>query len=387
MIPPPPPDQQQGERTEFQQGGPGQGYPNQYQQQYPGEMQGQGQGMQQEETPSQPPHLLLPSEPQVIMVEDCIVMILKPQEFYRKKAAFTEGGGGNMQVFSDFEHVLTQTQENGARTVSSGELLECAQNVLSPNAVAQLRAVSADFALVEEGDMDEAQFEDFSARCQAIVAREGHLHIASVAPATRDLLPRLGMRDGWKETLTALAQGGVPTFVFSSGYGDVIAQALLQGGLGSDGGGGQTLPQNLRIISNFFRTAPDGTVRAFSQPVVHERNKNASTATRHMGMPVPDRPHALVFGSHEDDLLMTEGASGIRDQISVGFLELADDLTVRLPNFLNAFDAVVLGEGSFYFAKSLVEDILQIAPPTAIQKQQQRMSILDRLNGLSPDMF
>jgi hypothetical protein len=92
-------------------------------------------------------------------------MILKPQEFYRKKAAFTEGGGGNMQVFSDFEHVLTQTQENGARTVSSGELLECAQNVLSPNAVAQLRAVSADFSLVEEGDMDEAHFEDFSARC------------------------------------------------------------------------------------------------------------------------------------------------------------------------------------------------------------------------------
>lgn len=31
------------------------------------------------------------------------------------------------------------------------------------------------------------------------------------------------------------------------------------------------LPQNLRIISNFFRTAPDGTVRAFSQPIVHER--------------------------------------------------------------------------------------------------------------------
>jgi hypothetical protein len=71
----------------------------------------------------------------VIVVEDCIVMILKPQEFYRKKTLFTEGGGGNMQVFSDFEHVLTQTQENGARTVSSGELLECAQNVLSPNAV------------------------------------------------------------------------------------------------------------------------------------------------------------------------------------------------------------------------------------------------------------
>ena len=52
-------------------------------------------------------------------------------------------------------------------------------------------------------------------------------------------------------------------------------QAFLQGGLGDSGprspGSGQTLPQNLRIISNFFRTAPDGSVRAFSQPIVHER--------------------------------------------------------------------------------------------------------------------
>jgi hypothetical protein len=29
-----------------------------------------------------------------------------------------------------------------------------------------------------------------------------------------------------------------------------------------------------------------------------------------MGMPVLDRPHALVLGSHEDDLLMTEGVQG-----------------------------------------------------------------------------
>jgi hypothetical protein len=38
-----------------------------------------------------------------------------------------------------------------------------------------------------------------------------------------------------------------------------------------------------------------------------------------------------VFGSHEDDLLMTEGSSGLKEQITVGFLELADDLTQRLP--------------------------------------------------------
>ena len=43
-------------------------------------------------------------------------------------------------------------------------------------------------------------------------------------------------------------------------------------------------------------------------------------------------PYSLpqVFGSHEDDLLMTEGSTGLREQITVGFLELADDLPQRL---------------------------------------------------------
>jgi Pyrimidine 5'-nucleotidase (UMPH-1) len=217
------------------------------------------------------------------------------------------------------------------------------------------------------------------------------------------------MRDGWKEALQILGQSGVPTFIFSSGYGDVIAQALLQGGLGDSpqpahAPRGQhaapvssgTLPQNLRIISNFFRTAPDGTVRAFSQPIVHERNKNATTAMRHMGMPVPERPHVLILGTHEDDVMMSEGAQGVKEQLTVGFLEVADDLAQRLPNFLNTFDAVVVGDGGFAFAKSIVEDILQPQSQQPGQGQgvqgrheKGRPSLLEKLGGLgsSIDIF
>jgi hypothetical protein len=128
--------------------------------------QGQGQQglVQQPETPPTPPHLLIPAVPQVFAVDDCVVMILKPQEYFRKKFLMIEGGGSALQVYSDFENVLTRTQVNGARTVGSGELLECAQNVLSPNAVAQLRATAADFALIDEEDMSDAHFEEFSTR-------------------------------------------------------------------------------------------------------------------------------------------------------------------------------------------------------------------------------
>lgn len=120
------------------------------------------------------------------------------------------------------------------------------------------------------------------------------------------------------------------------------------------------LPSNLRIISNFFRTGPDGTVRAFSSPICHERNKNVSTAAKHMGMPLPERRHAIVLGSHEDDVTLTEGLAGLKEQLSLGFLELTEELPQRLPTFMSSYDCLVLGDSSFEYCKSLLNDILQV---------------------------
>lgn len=96
-------------------------------------------------------------------------------------------------------------------------------------------------------------------------------------------------REGWRESFEALAVRRVPTYIFSSGYGDIIAQMLLQNGLF-----GGRIPPNIRIISNYFRAAPDGSVKGFSKPIVHPGNKNASTASIQMDMPLPVRPYALV---------------------------------------------------------------------------------------------
>ena len=74
------------------------------------------------------------------------------------------------------------------------------------------------------------------------------------------------------------------------------------------------------------------------------RNKNASTAARLMGFPLPDRPHALVsmlgeialpvttiypsaipsqvLGSSESDIAMTDNLPGERSSMDVIFLFL-----------------------------------------------------------------
>lgn len=95
-------------------------------------------------------------------------------------------------------------------------------------------------------------------------------------------LNRLGLRDHWKSFMQSLTAKGIPTYLFSSGYGDVVMQALLQSGIianpdvpsvpsSANPMYMNSFPQNVRVISNFFRTGPDGTVRGFSQPIVHDR--------------------------------------------------------------------------------------------------------------------
>lgn len=56
-----------------------------------------------------------------------------------------------------------------------------------------------------------------------------------------------------------------------------------------------------------------------------------TTAAAHMGMPVPSRPYAVVLGSHEDDVKMTEGLPGLKEQLSIGYMEVGADLTEKLP--------------------------------------------------------
>ena len=63
--------------------------------------------------------------------------------------------------------------------------------------------------------------------------------------------------------------------------------------------------------------------------------------------------------------MLALGLGGITEQLSVGFLELSEDLAQRLPHFLTTFDAVVLGESSFQYARALIEELLGMNPKAA----------------------
>ena len=128
--------------------------------------------------------------------------------------------------------------------------------------------------------MDDAAFESFTLQCQEIVVSDGRLHISALPGITQAAMPKMGLREGWAQTLKSLTLKNIPTFIFSSGYGDVVMQAMLHGGVEQQQAAAQyqqtmpaSLPLNMRIISNFCRTGPDGTVRAFSSQSFMKRIK------------------------------------------------------------------------------------------------------------------
>lgn len=238
-----------------------------------------------------------------------------------------------------------------------------------------------------------AAYEDGANSYHQALATRGNVHMAQVFPTLRPRLAQLGLRDGLKDSMQMLLTKSVPLYIFSSGFGDIVTFALAAAGVAATTAepsqphmttSANGLPNNVRIISNFFRTAPDGTIRAFSQPTVHDRNKNVTTTARFMGMPVPQRPYALVLAAHEDDVVrMTDGLAGLQDTMTIGYMEVTEDLPQRLPVYLNAFDVVIVGDGSFKFVSSMLEDILQTPIPSKAASSQSSGGLAGKLPNLS----
>lgn len=53
-------------------------------------------------------------------------MVLKPREFFQKKMDMADAGPGQLQVFTDFEHVLSRFRgEDGtSKSMGTAEVLE-----------------------------------------------------------------------------------------------------------------------------------------------------------------------------------------------------------------------------------------------------------------------
>lgn len=136
----------------------------------------------------------------------------------------------------------------------------------------------------------------------------------------------------------------------ATGLADVIEEVLLQK-CGN--------AQDLHIVSNHMIFENDILVD-FSSPSYHVFNKKALYAKDispyFKAKGLDQRKNLLLLGDSLGDAAMCEGLT-IADQskIKVGFL---NDKVERLPDYLQAYDVVLLGDPDFKFVNKFLEDIV-----------------------------
>jgi hypothetical protein len=180
------------------------------------------------------------------------------------------------------------------------------------------------------------------------------------------------VRANLEQCLKPLAFHGVPVTLFDEGYGEALMQILALSTPSLTGPEG-FLPPNVRLVSNFFRSGPDGVVSGFSAPPVHEANRNMTTARAFrsgmmlgMGMGMHGGggggmrppPNALVLGGSLDDVALAQGGGVERQVLAVGFVDTDADFVRNLPQALESYDAVILGDGGLQYAAHVIEQIV-----------------------------
>lgn len=281
--------------------------------------------------------------------------------FERKLRALR--GAERLQVIVDFDRTVTRARRAGR----DGEANPSCHRVLEQYSGFPQSYERKSRALFEqyypvEVDHDVPHADKYAAM-QQWWERAHALFLSETGGVAADDVPRMvreaavELREGVLEFFERCAAAGVPLLVFSAGVADVIEEVLRTHAL---------LLPNVRVIGNRLRYASTGDgarqVVGFEPPLIHTLNKNEAAAA-HFGAgtweALQHRPHVLLLGDSLGDLHMSNGVRGAT-VLSIGFLNDAPDarddggrpgasgaLRRRRAAYVDAFDAVVLGDGDF----------------------------------------
>jgi 5'-nucleotidase len=132
---------------------------------------------------------------------------------------------------------------------------------------------------------------------------------------------------------------------------DIIEEMLIQ----QCGG----ITEHLHVVSNHMVFDKRGHVTGFSKPVFHVFNKRADSATHSSFFKRHDLKHRenlILIGDSLGDVKMPQGLHYDEGSIiRIGFL---NDKLARLPEYMHAYDVIILGDPNFEFPTELLGDIL-----------------------------
>ena len=277
-------------------------------------------------------------------------------DFLKKLSKFKSQGLAGLRVVSDFDFTMSKFYLNGKRGASCHKIIEDC-DLLAADYHVQARALQAKYYPLEvdpELNMeDKVRYMVEWVDKAHILLMEYGLAKQTIAGAVSEAIThnRFCLRDKLSDFLQRLSDDKVPLLIFSAGIADVLEEALRAQVPGSW--------PNLHVISNrCIFDEQSGVITGFEQPLLHVFNKKSSAYLHTAFFATPgleQRQCLLLLGDSLGDVSMSEGMGIPAENIlRIGYL---NDRVERLPQYLECYDLVILGDPGFEIPVGIVEEI------------------------------
>lgn len=279
------------------------------------------------------------------------IIITNPEKLEKVKKAMIRNGTEKFHVLADFDRTLTKAFVGGKIIISLISILRDG-NYLMPGYAEKAQTLYDKYRPIEIDpkitfeEKNKPMNEWWSAHFDLLI--KSGLSKQDIENAVDS--GKVKLRYGIKELVGILHSNNVPLVILSaSGMGiEAISMYLEKAGV---------LFDNILIVSNAFEWDKNGKAISVKQPIIHSLNKS-ELAVRDFPFyeKIKERKNVLLLGDSIEDANMADGL-GYNNLIKIGFLN--EDVENNIELYKNAYDIIILNDGSMRYINSLLKEIIK----------------------------
>ncbi|GLV37298.1 cytosolic 5'-nucleotidase IIIB [Carabus blaptoides fortunei] len=277
------------------------------------------------------------------------VHIKNKDEVINKINLLITGGKDSLQVVSDYDMTLTKQHENGKQHVTSFGMIHKCRSMSKEyyqkeqKLYREYRPIEIDPYMPNE---EKVKHMEHWWRKSEDLLKGISLPVEEFDEVAKIYNPAL--RDGTADMISDLYKENVPVLVFSAGLGDSVVAVLKHN---------QVLHPNVKVISNYLDRDENNKILGYRGNMITVLNKNEQVlkGTEYYDL-VQNRGNVILMGDHVGDAGMAEGVPHRNTVLKIGFLY--DSVDVCLPEYLDAFDIVLIDDQTMDVPRALIKLIV-----------------------------
>ncbi len=278
------------------------------------------------------------------------IIIPNPDKLNKLKEVIKTQGFEHLQILADFDRTLTQFFINGKKAPSLIAILR-EQKYLTPDYPDKAQALADKYYPIEIDpliSMEEkkiAMEEWWQQHFKLLV--ESKLTRKDVEQAMK--FSGVKLREGVSEFLESLKEKKIPLVIMSAnGLGSESIEFFLQEI--------NQLKDNIHIISNALIWDEAGKAIGVQEPIVHTFNKDETLLQNYSRLEeIKNKKNIILLGDTLGDADMARGFD-YDNIIKIGFLN--DNVKENLDGFEQAYDIIILDDGSFEYVNDFMTEII-----------------------------